>query len=455
MLDKIERNLLLFLDPVGEIAESSWRFVRWQNLSRGQFCLPTKNETFEETVHCFHRSAVVWYLLFSWSINRRAPRSTKIILYMNDGLLSSIFNADKAEGYRAFSSCHIPPPTTLRQKLTSLLPLSLRAEKRYVIIGKNITSGEALTRDDAILCAQDFMFFSNANGKLLLTSAETLRSGKGLVLKTTSYPPYREVLEKEFTTMLEIAGRQGKTSALPFIGKRVLAGKRVFYSESYVNGKSLRDVLHTHSRRNNIFEIRACLDDLNEWFEKYQAAFRDGLKPLSSCYSHLFKAFSKLYGGHPEASRILEMAHKVVVTIARTRVGVAPITAHNDLWPGNFIVGTEGLIAIDWERAVGNRAPLFDYYWMIISAALEPLVCRIGSVDYSRAFRLFLKQADDISQYAADKLKSFLVRLGIDKELHQDFLLLFLMEWSVQGYLALGQQTSMDMLAFGELVMFI
>jgi hypothetical protein len=151
----------------------------------------------------------------------------------------------------------------------------------------------------------------------------------------------------------------------------------------------------------------------------------------------------------------LEKARETLETIVGEQVTISPITAHNDLWPGNFVVAADGLVAIDWERAVEKRAPLFDYYWMIISAAIEHHVTVIGVVDYSRAFRLFLEEGDDVTRHATEMLKTFLGRLGLDRELHQSFLLLFLMEWSVQGYLALGRQTAMDRLAFGELTNFM
>jgi hypothetical protein len=302
---------------------------------------------------------------------------------------------------------------------------------------------------------QDFMFFSNASGKLLLTSTETLRSGEGLVIKTTSCQSYAEVMEKEFTTMLGIAEMQGESVSLPHMGKRFQAGKRIFFTEAYVKGASLREVLHRLSRRNDIPEIGAFLDRLDDWFEKYRAVFRAQPRSLISCYEHLFDAFSDLYSGHPQAGVLQEKARETLAKTARKQVCIVPIIAHNDLWPGNLLVGADGLVAIDWERAVGNRAPLFDYYWMIISAVLEHLVCRIGISDYSRAFRLFLEESDDVSRHATAMLKAFLGRLGLDNELDQSFLLLFLMEWSVQGYLALGKQTAMDRLAFGELITFM
>ena len=413
-------------------------------------------ESSKNTVYCFERREIIGYLLFSWYVKKcgsiARPRK---VLYLNDGLLSSIFDADKTQGYRAFAADHLPQCTGMCRKLISLLPLTLRAEKRYVALGiTNLTGDETPGADDSSVAQQDFMFFSNASGKLLLTSAETLLSGKGLVIKTASLPAYTAVMEKEFATMRYVLELQGEAGALPRLGRRFQAGRRVFFTEAYLRGKSLREVLHRLSRRNATSELLAFFGLLDDWFEKYRAAFVSEPQPVISCYLHLLQAFSELYGSQRKGETILKHAKEALTKISRKNAGIIPITSHNDLWPGNFVVVSGGLVAIDWERAAENRAPLFDYYWMIVSAALEHLICKIGVTDYSRAFQLFAEGQDEIAQHAAVMLKTFLNRLGFDSELHRSFLLLFLMEWSVQGYLALGKQTAMDRLAFNELVGF-
>ncbi len=457
MPDQLERNLLLFLDPYGEVNVATWRFVKWRRSGKAPIRPASETDTSVISIYCFDRIDIIGYFRYCRYVKTCGlPYNIRKVLFIDDGLLSSFFDADKTEGYRAFSSNHLPSATSLRQRLVRLLPLVLRAEKRYLIIGHNSTNENAIQYEVAAnLTTKDFMFFSNAGGKLLLTSAETLHSGQGLVAKTTSCSAYVEVMEKEFSTMLRIAEIQGESASLPDVGKRFQFGNRIFYTESYVKGKSLRDVLHMLSCRNNIPEICAYLDRLDIWFEKYRAAFRGEPLHLALCYRHLFEAFSGQYGEHPKAGVIEEMAREAVKEIAGKHVFIVPITAHNDLWPGNMVVGDDGLVAIDWERAVENRAPLFDYYWMIISSALEYFVCKIGSVDYSRAFRLFLFGGDTVARHAVEVLNTFLLRLGLDRNMHQNFMLLFLMEWSVQGYLALGCQTDMDRVAFGELVTFI
>ncbi len=455
--DPIERNLLLLLDPSHEAGQGAWRFIDWRASSRASMISAAESETCA-TVYCFARRDLLGYLLFCRQAKRRPlPCAGRKILYLNDGLLSSMFDEGNTAGYRAFAAGHLPPSKGLRKRLASLLPPAVRAEKRFVVVGRNRALGEldpgpAAGEETAILRRHDFMFFSNPSGKLLLTSAETMRCGTGSVLKTTANPSYARVMEKEFSTMLGIAGLPGGGASLPRVGARMGIGKRVFFTEAYVPGRTLRDLLHSLSRKNDLSSIRGLLDRLDQWYERYRAAFRGESRPLASCYAHLFDALPRLYGQHPDAGAMQEATRRTFAVLSGKEVGIATMTSHNDLWPGNFVVGADGLVAIDWERAVGNRAPLFDYYWMIISAALEHLVCRIGTVDYSRAFRLFLLQDDDVSRHATKTMETFLDRLGLDRDLHPSFLLLFLMEWSVQGYLALGRQTAMDRLAFGELI---
>lgn len=456
-VDPVLRNLLIYLDPAGGCNGADWRFIVWRRFWKEFSQLVAERKNPVKTVYCFDRRHIAGYLLFSLFANKFcAPFGGRKVLYLNDGLLSSIFDAERAVGYRVFAANHLPAPARLRQKLASIFPLFMRAEKRYVIVGlTSDTHHSSQEHSELTISMQDFMFFSNAAGKLLLTSAETLRSGTGLMFKTTASPDYLNVMDKEFSIMRDIAEMQGQPTSLPQVGGRIQFSTRTYFTETYVKGASLRDEVHRLSRRNDISELRASLDRLDDWYENYRAFFKADFCPLSSCYEHVFVAFSEQSGQHPLAAVAVKNSRNTLAMTDDKHVAVIPVTAHNDLWPGNFIVGPQGLMAIDWERAAANRAPLFDYYWMLISAALEYHVACIGSVDYSIAFRLFLKGSDAVTYHATEKMQSFLERLGLDKELHQDFLLMFLMEWSVQGYLALGRTTAMDRLAFGELIDFL
>lgn len=456
MPDLIERNLLILLDPAGEVGESEWRFVPWQDRRGSSASSGAEDGKAARTVYCFARGDFIDYILFRWHAKKQGVTGRgRKILYMNDGLLSSVFDAGSEAAYRAFAADHLPRPKTPRQRLVSLLPVSLRAEMRYVAIDNQpAVANERGCQAHGVSEGLDFMFFSNAAGKILLTRAETIRTGKGTVFKTTTNAGYAKVMEREYSTMNGIAGLQGNAPVIPATGNRLQIGERTFFTEQYVKGKTLREVLHTISRRNDVASVYRYIDRLDEWFQTYVSLSRGDHKPLSSCYGHLFDAFNSLYGSDRQSSRIAACALAALDEVSRGHGGVTTVFAHNDLWPGNFIVNEERVFAIDWERATPGRAPFFDYYWMIISAVLEYHVSRLGVIDYSKAMRIFLEDTDAVSNYASSKLASYLERHALDGDHHQSFLLLFLMEWSVQGYLALGSQTDMDRLAFGELLHF-
>lgn len=452
--DQIEKNLLILLDPTARNNGAGWQFVEWRNRKDSSETLKER-EASGGIIYRFSRRDLPGYLFSSRQIAAVGPgKGRRKFLYVNDGLLSSIFDARKIRAYKAFSDHH-NPPRSLRQKLISLLPLFLRAERRYMVIENRISAGvEPAASPNGGPEDLDFMFFSNAPGKLGLTQAETFESGHGEIFKTTANADYLPVMEKEFAIMRSIGGL-GKPSCLPATGRRIAGRDRAFFTEEYVSGTTLREIIHRLSVQNNVEGICGFLDRLDDWFTTYSSLFHGASRPVASVYGHVLSAFSQLYGADRRTLGVPGRVREILAVAALEKPDVETIIAHNDLWPGNFIVRAEGLVAIDWERAAPDRGPFFDYYWMIISAVLEYHVCRLGVTDYSRAFRIFVEHEDTVSRHGLNKLESFLSGQGIGERLHEDFLLMFLAEWSVQGYLALGRQTEMDGLAFGELLNFV
>ncbi|BDV43059.1 hypothetical protein GURASL_19820 [Geotalea uraniireducens] len=427
-----------------------WRLVAWDDVRP-----PIGNDADSAiTVYSFTRRNFMSYVLFPFYAKRwRLPAVARKVLYINDGLLSSLFDSKESAGYRIFAAHHLPRPNRLRQRLIALLPLSLRADRRFVVVGgSGGDRGLVSTGEDISFERQNFMFYSNAPGKLLLTNTTTLRSGTGWIIKTTANPAYAEVMDKEFSLMKLLADECGEDGCLPRPGRRIAINGRLFFTEEYVKGESLREDIRKFAYKQQTYKICSCLDQLDGWFRKYCAGFTGEPQKLAACYEELFKVFTDRYGARRETQRILACARQSVIRMDLYYRGIGTITAHNDLWPGNFVVTSDRLVAVDWERAVGNRAPLFDYYWMIISATLEFLASYCESFDYSAAFRIFLADSDDVSRHAHGKLKDFLGRNALDRKMHSRFLLLFLMEWSVQGYLTFGRETAMDRLAYGELL---
>lgn len=162
--------------------------------------------------------------------------------------------------------------------------------------------------------------------------------------------------------------------------------------------------------------------------------------------------FMELYGDNELVNPIIEKVNQNLNCIDSAHSGLVPMISHNDLWPANLIVTADDIIAIDWERAAHDQAGIFDYYWMMISTAIVYLKDEKKFPDYSLSFRLFVNNADDISKCVRNKLIGYLNSLGFDECLYDFFILLFLIEWSIQGYKHLKQQTSMDILAFNELL---
>jgi len=454
MPDQIEKNLILLLDPSGRTAPDSWRFVHHGAPGRGSNA-PMTEDDFAQVVHCFERHQLLGFL----SLALRAKlswgkRVTRRILYLHDGNLSSLFDLEAKAAYSAFAGLFLPPAYGFTQRLRRLLPPLLKADRRYVtLISRVSPEGRSSVGGKGVPDNQDFMFFSNSSGKLLLTSGETLCTGKGLLYKTTANQAYAEVMQKEFRIMSSVAAH-GITDFMPRTGARLARGGQTYYPEEFVQGHNLRKLLHVAGRNEGADAICSYLDRLDGWFRKFGATFQGERQSLTSCYRHALTAFTSRYGSDLRGRRVLSQARSFLAVVDAAHGGVRTGTAHNDLWPGNFVVRGDRLVAVDWERGAEMRAPIFDYYWMIISAAMEYYVCRSDRHDYSRAFRLFLCGSDGVAVHAEKKLRSFLGNLCFDQDLYRHFMMLFLMEWSVQGYMALGEQTAMDRLAYEELLFF-
>lgn len=447
MNSRIEDNLLILLDPSGQRSDDIWHFIRTKSL--------TDSSKMHKVVLCFSRSSLIRYLLCSLVMKfagKSRHRRVRKILYVNDGLICSLFSAGNTAGYRAFARRHVSLPSGVLGRLYMMFPPILRAEQLFIAVER---FSEAGRQDDSMLLdGIDFMFYSNAPGKLLLAKTESIISGSGMIFKTTSSQDYAINLEREYEAVRTISEDLGRSGWVPDVGKRLNFHNRSYYPEKYLSGESLRSKLRNSGYASSHNEAIYFLDRLDDWFAIYHESFGGVKRSLYSLYAHLFSTFGELNINNSDIVPIVRYAEESLVEIGSGHGGLIPVLAHNDLWPGNFIVIGDRLTAIDWERATPDRAPIFDYFWMIISAVLEYRVGQNGIQDYSVGFRQFLSLNDKVCIHARKKLEFFLDALGFGKIKLPQFVLLFLMEWSIQGASAIGKPTDMDRLAQAELINF-
>lgn len=451
-LDRTEKNLLIFLDPASRLGGNAWCFVRPSTLL-GWTANPHGGGSGRgNSIFCFSRNNLFRYVvlsLFAWIGRRRGK--VRHVLFLDDGILSCFFDAGSAAGYRAYARNHLCAPKGMRNRLKMLLPPVLRADQRFIVFTEQLDKG-ASGRDD--IGYPDFMFYSNEEGKLMLTMAETLLKGRGRVLKCAASPCYTANLEHEHTTVRSIAGRLARLGCLPTTGDAITVNGRRFFPEDYLCGDSLREQLRMLGRAGDAEGACRLLDLLDSWYTEYRAAFTGPKTSLSSLYDRQLRLFAELNSPDSELTLLMTRMRAFLAGQDRNHDGIVPVTAHNDLWPGNFIVNGDRMMAVDWERATEQSAPLFDYYWMMISAAIEYRVGLNGQQDYAASFRQFIDRRDGVCHKVHEKLGDFIESLGFDRNQPLPFIMLFLMEWSVQGYRALGRQTAMDRLALGELIAF-
>jgi hypothetical protein len=451
-LNQIEKNLLVFLDPAGNRAVEEWLFVRSEDIGVKDIFNRGKDSRNKKILYSFPKRQLWKYFLFLLKMQLHGKSSgARSFLYINDGILSCLFEAKNRTGYRSFARRHLPKPEKIRQKISRFAPLMLRAEQIYFIEKFVFYDYKCYVPDSNTINKFDFMFFSNAFGKILLACTETFSSGCGQLLKTTANPDYAKVMEKEFEMISEVSSHLGKPKMIPDVGHRFSINGRRYYLEDYIHGQSLLKVLRDLGRKEDVKTFHEQIDQLDCWFKCYISIFNGNKKTISEIYEPILKTFSDIYSNNGNTVSIAKRASHILSEIDKNHSGFTCVISHNDLWPGNFICHHKGLTAVDWERATSNRAPLFDYYWMMISAALTYLQGRASTYDYTLAFPQFLMNRHVMCVFIQNKLKKYLRSLCISEELHKDILLLFLLELSTQGYAAIGTKTSMDIFIYKEL----
>lgn len=442
----MDRNLLLFLDPAGARAEESWLF--FEGCPRDAAKLLERGGN----LACRFPRKRLPHLFLAWAALRLQGISASRVLFVNDGLLSCFLRAGNRKAYRLYARHHLSKPESLRRRLVSRLPLSLRCESTFLVLLSDRGSCCAGGDERALVEAAELMFFSNRLGKLLLLNARAIEGENGEIIKTTAHDGYLPVMEREYEILSEIAQKMTDGSTLPQLGRHFTVNGRHFFTERYVAGESLRDVLHRQGTRGEVGETRRILQLLDQWYSSYLGVFTGARKELSALTGHLLPLFTACYRGEP--TELVESARAHLAELHRSHQGLVPVVSHNDLWPGNFLLTERGLVVLDWERATRERAPFFDYFWMIVSAALEYLAGAKGARYYADMMDHFFTAEDEVSAEAHRLLRLFLERLGIPDRQYQAVLFLFLMEGSVQGYQALGRQTDMDRLIYGQLLKF-
>lgn len=447
-LSRLEKNLLMFLDPFCSLGSTPWQIVK-PHERRPQITQQHSGSI----IFRFPRKNIAGYLLCSaaaWIWERRYAKKVRRVLYLQNGLLSSFHDLHAAPAYRVFVERHLPPLQRLRRLLFKAISPFWLADHRFIVIenGK-----PAHTPDDALPDRIDFMFYTNSRGKLMLTNAQTVISGNGKIYKTAATPDYAENLHHEHQIVAGLDRTMAVKAALAGPTQVHYSSTNCFYSEDYLSGDNLRELLRSFGKRNLARQTCAILDRLDAWFSQYRSAFTGPKQPISTLLAPILQLFTGTYGTADTGRSQLRHARLLITELDRQHTGLVPITAHNDLWPGNIIIRDMQPTVIDWERATEKSSPVFDYFWMIISSGMEYLVGKTGNQDYSHAFRQLLSGNDPVSRHTWHCIERFLDSLGYP-ETRPQFTLLFLLEWSIQGQKSLGRTTAMDHLAYAELVAF-
>ena len=94
IMQQIEKNLLVFLDPAQRRHDDAWRSISPRSLHDADARFKSIRHQNKNLVFSFQRNNLLGYLfcsLTAWLEARQHNKTVRKILYINDGLLSSVF----------------------------------------------------------------------------------------------------------------------------------------------------------------------------------------------------------------------------------------------------------------------------------------------------------------------------------------------------------------------------
>ena len=456
-LGYLKKILLTFIDPTFQKDINNWHFICWGDENFKSAIKEAIKTSYKCNIFIFSRRYLLNYFLFSWRLRlKKDDWKIRKVVYVNDGLLSSFFDSENVAAYSRFTKNHLPQRKGLVRKIISFAPVIWRAAQRFIIVEKYPDKGHLAEGIVKAIEESNFLIFSNANGKLLLTKTQTIITGKGQVINTTANSDYSSIMKKEYAILSHLSTKSGGSKCLPRVGKSHEIQGTFFFIEDYISGRSLRDILNDLAMVNLSNQACEIIERLDAWYNKLFLTFsEEPLKKIMPLYAPIIKTFAELYSDKTVTHSVVNNVIASLQFIDSSHPGLVSMITHNDLWPSNLILTSENIVAIDWERATEDHAGVFDYFWMMISAAIVYLKELKRLPNYSISFQCFLKNDDEISKCVHNKLHNFIVKMGFDDQLYDFFMVLFLMEWSIQGFIHLHHQNAMDKLAFEELLSFL
>jgi hypothetical protein len=225
----------------------------------------------------------------------------------------------------------------------------------------------------------DFLFYSNEEGKHLFLATDDLVKGRGLIAKTAWNPTALLVAEREFCIVENLRRLNPGGGCTPRPAGRLRIGGRPVFLEEYVGGNTLRDVLIDPKVCHEDERVLEYLERLDRWFACYRGKFEGPMRPLAAFYAPLFIEYRERWPAETTIHVFSLLVEERLNKISAGHEGLIPAVAHNDLWPGNFIVRGDRLVAVD-DYLDSDRNP----YGSIWIPRLFPRVSGAARIGRSR-----------------------------------------------------------------------
>lgn len=251
-----------------------------------------------------------------------------------------------------------------------------------------------------------------------------------LVMKIAQGETYRRFLMAEYQALTRLALNPDLSVKIPAAVAQFEHERALVVLESVLPGVSLLEYLQIHSHKRPA-EVRRDLEQACDFLLRFQKSTRleKAIPPLD--VRARISALEAIYGplGLPAdyLERLLEQEK------AFNACRILQCARHGDYWPGNLLIGDNGIGVIDWEGYFADANPFFDLFFFFTTYVLSYPWRGWQTCSPDEAFALGFLDDNWLAETIRENLLAYFSKLNITPTLAAFAYQIFLIEMSLPG----------------------